>query len=38
MGHCEIGALTFESAAYVARYIMKKVNGDLAAEHYKRTD
>ena len=33
-GHCEIGTVTFESAAYVARYIMKKVNGDMADEHY----
>ena len=24
LGNCEIGELTFESAAYVARYIMKK--------------
>ncbi len=27
-GHHWIGDVTFESAAYVARYIMKKVNGD----------
>ncbi len=33
-GYCTVGSLTFESAAYVARYIMKKVTGDLAAEHY----
>jgi len=26
--------LTFESAAYVARYVMKKVTGEAAAEHY----
>jgi len=26
-GHASIGALTFDSAAYVARYCMKKVNG-----------
>lgn len=26
-GWCTIGDVTFESAAYVARYIMKKVNG-----------
>lgn len=37
-GHAEIGDLTFESAAYVARYIMKKVNGQKADDHYKRTD
>jgi len=33
-GFCTIGEVTFESAAYVARYIMKKVNGDAANEHY----
>jgi len=26
-GYCSVGSLTFESAAYVARYILKKVNG-----------
>jgi hypothetical protein len=35
-GAAEIGQLTFESAAYIARYIMKKINGALAPEHYKR--
>lgn len=30
----EIGEVTFESAAYVARYCMKKVNGKLADDHY----
>lgn len=34
LGFCTIGAVTFESAAYVARYVMKKVFGDKAAEHY----
>jgi len=29
------GSVTFESAAYVARYVMKKVTGDKSAEHYK---
>lgn len=33
-GHSSIGDVTFESAAYVARYIMKKVTGDLAIRHY----
>lgn len=33
-GHSYIGAVTFESAAYVARYVMKKITGDLAADHY----
>ncbi|AXH76820.1 MAG: replication initiator protein [Microviridae sp.] len=33
-GDCKIGAVTFESAAYVARYAMKKVTGDLAPAAY----
>lgn len=33
-GHCWIGNVSFESAAYVARYCVKKVNGDKAAAHY----
>lgn len=33
-GYASIGDVNFQSAAYVARYIMKKVNGDLAAQHY----
>lgn len=33
-GFCSVGAVTFDSAAYVARYIMKKVIGDKAGEHY----
>ena len=33
-GFCLIGSLTFESAAYVARYITKKITGDKAEEHY----
>jgi len=37
-GHCLIGSVTFDSAAYVARYVMKKVNGDLADPHYTRID
>lgn len=37
-GFCTIGDVTFESAAYVARYIMKKVTGDDAEEHYKSLD
>lgn len=34
LGLSEIGSVTFESAAYVARYIMKKVSGTDAVEHY----
>ncbi|QCQ84980.1 replication initiator protein [Blackfly microvirus SF02] len=37
-GDTDIGELTFESAAYIARYIMKKVNGPKAHDHYRRTD
>lgn len=33
-GFSTIGDVTFESAAYVARYIMKKINGDLAEQRY----
>lgn len=33
-GYCVIGDVTFESAAYVARYITKKVHGDGAQDHY----
>jgi len=33
-GMSEIGSVTFESAAYVARYITKKVTGDRAEAHY----
>jgi hypothetical protein len=35
-GYALIGAVTFESAAYVARYVMKKVNGEAQEEHYKK--
>lgn len=37
-GFSTIGTVTFESAAYVARYILKKINGDLAEQHYYRFD
>lgn len=33
-GFCTIGNVTFESAAYVARYITKKITGKDASEHY----
>lgn len=33
-GSCRIGEATFESISYVARYIMKKITGDLAKSHY----
>lgn len=34
LGHSSVGELTFESAAYAARYIMKKVNGKKQETHY----
>lgn len=37
-GHCEIGAVTFESAGYVARYCVAKVTGHNAQAHYRRVD
>jgi len=37
-GFSTIGDVTFESAAYVARYVMKKVNGDAAKDHYQYVD
>lgn len=37
-GFSTIGDVTFESAAYVARYIMKKINGGRAEDHYVRYD
>lgn len=33
-GRCLIGTVTFDSAAYVARYITKKITGDAATAHY----
>lgn len=33
-GFSTVGEVTFESAAYVARYVMKKITGDKADEHY----
>lgn len=37
-GYCSIGAVTFQSAAYVARYTVKKITGDPADKHYEWTD
>lgn len=34
-GNCYIGNVTYESAAYVARYIMKKQTGETGKIHYK---
>lgn len=38
LGFSSVGDVTFESAAYVARYVMKKVTGDPAVEHYSVVD
>lgn len=37
-GFCSVADLTFESAAYVARYVCKKITGSNAEEHYSRVD
>lgn len=37
-GFSSVGDVTFESAAYVARYICKKVTGPAADSHYRRLD
>lgn len=38
LGGTVVGALTFESAAYVARYVMKKITGQQARDHYQVID
>jgi hypothetical protein len=37
-GHSTFGEVTFETAAYVARYVTKKITGSRAAEHYRWVD
>jgi len=37
-GHNVLGDVTFDSAAYVARYVMKKITGDRALDHYSVLD
>ncbi len=37
-GFCTVGSMTFESAAYVARYVLKKITGKKAIKHYERID
>jgi len=37
-GFSSVGEVTFESAAYCARYIMKKITGDAAESHYTSLD
>lgn len=36
-GFAELGSVTYKSAAYCARYSMKKINGAMAPSHYLRT-
>lgn len=38
LGSVEVGDVSFDSAAYVARYCMKKVTGDAAKAYYERMD
>ncbi len=37
-GFCTVGDLSFASAGYVARYCLKKINGDLRFDHYWKVD
>jgi len=37
-GFHSIGDVTFESAAYIAKYILKKITGKNAQQHYKKTN
>lgn len=38
LGYSSISEVTFSSAAYVARYVMKKINGQKAHDHYQKLD
>lgn len=38
MGFTTVGNLNYETAAYTARYIMKKITGDKATEHYQHVN
>lgn len=38
LGHINFGDVTFQSAAYVAGYVTKKITGPPAKEHYEWTD
>lgn len=37
-GFVAVGNVTFESAAYTARYVMKKITGQAADTHYRHVD
>lgn len=38
LGYSSIGDVTYQSSAYVARYITKKINGDKAEKHYEHVN
>lgn len=38
LGFCSVGAASFQSSAYVARYLMKKIVGAASARHYEWVD
>lgn len=38
LGHCSVGELSYESAAYVARYVVKKLTGPQGQAAYSRVD
>ena len=38
LGNVVVGECSFDSAAYIARYVVKKVYGDLAPDHYRFVD
>lgn len=37
-GQCLVGDVNYKSASYIASYIVKKVNGDMAEQHYRYVD
>lgn len=37
-GYSSIGEVNFQTAAYVARYVMKKITGTKAKQHYEKID
>lgn len=38
LGFAYIGGVNFQTAAYVSRYVMKKINGEQAKTHYEKFD
>lgn len=37
-GHTHLGELNVQSAGYAARYVLKKITGSMAEDHYRRVD